>query len=355
MLRQGRTVLERRTAWRWIVSIAGMLGVLSLSALPLAPAGAMTIDVTYGSGVTGDMQTAMNAIVSAYDAAFANNITLYIGLEGSSDISGLGESSSLMGTLSYGAWYSQMQAFDTSTLTNATFQTGFASLPSSSVLGTSGSVSAKAAELTALGLNVNLGGAPNISTGTGLDGVITINTGYPLAIPSSDTMPSGSYDLVSVMEHELNEVLGIGSGLTDGTYPATPEAYDYFRYSAPGTRTFSPTGSAYFSIDGGVTNLANFNQNPAGDYNDWANGSCPAHIPLPQNAFDCPNQVMTLMENATTPDPELIALDALGYDLSNTAPLLALDTSQTQVPEPATFALLAPILLCLARWRRRPA
>ncbi|HTC09103.1 MAG TPA: hypothetical protein VK726_10035 [Acetobacteraceae bacterium] len=61
------------------------------------------------------------------------------------------------------------------------------------------------------------------------------------------------------------------------------------------------------------------------------------------------------METAAKPDPELIALGALGYDLSNTAPLLALDASQENVPEPPSIAVLVPALIGILRLRRRPA
>ncbi len=61
------------------------------------------------------------------------------------------------------------------------------------------------------------------------------------------------------------------------------------------------------------------------------------------------------METAVKPDPELIALDALGYDLSNTAPLLDLDASQENVPEPPSIAVLVPALIGILRLRRRPA
>jgi hypothetical protein len=319
------------------------------------PINAMTIDVTYGSDVTADMQTAFNEVVSAYDAAFANNITLQIGLQGQNGGGFAGESATATGEISYPLWYSAMTAYAASGLSNPTFITGYDTLPATSALGTDGGVTVRAANLTALGFNVNLGGTPNITSGTGLDGIITINTSLSFAIPSGGTLPSGSYDLVAVLAHELNEVLGIGSGLTDGTYPTTPEAYDYFRYSAAGTRSWATgTGvTAYFSIDGGVTNLANFNQNGAGDYNDWANGSCPASRVLPQNAFDCPNQVAYLMQTSTTPDPEMTALDVLGYDLADPGALLALDASQQTVPEPGTVALLLPALFGLLRLRPR--
>jgi hypothetical protein len=262
-----------------------------LAGARIAPATAMTIDVTYGSGVTTDMQTAFGEVVSAYDAAFANDITLQIGLQGERGSRFLGKNTAATGEVSYVAWYSAMTAYQASGLDNPSFTTAYQSLPASSALGTDGGVILRTANLSALGFTPNLSGT-TIDGFTGVDGVITINAGLPLAIPSGGTVPSGSYDLVAALEHELDEVLGIGSGLTDGTYPTTPEAYDYFRYSSAGMRSWSPSASsAYFSIDGGITNLANFNQNSAGDYNDWVNGACPASTPLSQNAFACTDQV----------------------------------------------------------------
>ena len=50
---------------------------------------------------------------------------------------------------------------------------------------------------------------------------------------------------------------------------------DLFRYAAKGVRSYSlGSNAAYFSIDGGVTSLANFNnQRNGADACDWAFGS----------------------------------------------------------------------------------
>ena len=76
--------------------------------------------------------------------------------------------------------------------------------------------------------------------------------------------------------------LGTSSALPNGggTVPGNPAAADLFRYGAPGVRSFAlntstaepctGTPTAYFSVNGGITNLSNYNNcNNGGDYGDW--------------------------------------------------------------------------------------
>ena len=100
----------------------------------------------------------------------------------------------------------------------------------------------------------------------GFDGIIKLNTST-MNLSRASNNPS-KYDLLSVAEHEMDEVLGLGSDwtsqATDYTFPQ-----DLFRYTAAGARTFTRSGDdAYFSLDG--TNfLVQFNQASNGDYGDW--------------------------------------------------------------------------------------
>ena len=89
--------------------------------------------------------------------------------------------------------------------------------------------------------------------------------------------------------------------------------------------------TSYFSIDGGVTNLVNFNQvGPPGssDYGDWASSGT-ARV---QDAFGTPGSTPTL-------GVELTALDAIGFDVNS-------------VPEPASFWLVGLGTVCFLIRRR---
>src|SRR5207249_7063107 len=102
--------------------------------------------------------------------------------------------------------------------------------------------------------------------------------------------------------------------------PGELRPQDLFSWSSPGVRNLTPSGSRYFSINSGSTNIVGFNQTPPGDFGDWLSEPCPQHHPFVQNAFGCPDQFSDI--SATS--PEGINLDVIGYDLVNTTtPYLA--------------------------------
>src|SRR5207302_10562380 len=141
------------------------------------------------------------------------------------------------------------------------------------------------------------------------------------------------YDVMQSIEHESDEVLGLGSVLprtTDFTGNSAVRPEDLFRYSAPGTisLTANSNASSYFSINGGTTHIVAFNQGPAGDYGDWGSSA----TPLVQLAFSSPGT----QSDVSATSPEGVALDVIGYDLSG----------QAAAPEPATLTLLGTGTLC---------
>jgi hypothetical protein len=149
------------------------------------------------------------------------------------------------------------------------------------------------------------------------DGIVILNPTVPLQF--SRGIPPGSFDAQAVVEHEIDEVLGLGSILDVGT-PKSIKPEDLFRYSADSgspqlSLNASATATSYFSIDGGVTPIISFNQNPSADRGDWLSPSCAAEAaaPLAQYSNGCPGVVA----NVSPASPEAIALDVIGYDLSN--------------------------------------
>jgi hypothetical protein len=117
------------------------------------------------------------------------------------------------------------------------------------------------------------------------------------------------------------------------TFPRLSRPQDLFRYSAPGARGFSTSGTAtaYLSIDGGITDLVDFNQNSGADFGDWASSG----MPKVQDAFGTPGAIPTY-------GVEIRNLDVIGYDLTSDA------------PEPGTLLLsMAGFGLLYAKVRRQ--
>lgn len=115
----------------------------------------------------------------------------------------------------------------------------------------------------AFGLNTTGGpGSPDcaVAVNKGLNFTPTQNGGAgPIA--------AGTYDLVGFMMHELTECMGRYRYAGTDSIFYTP--LDAMAYSSAATLNFTTTGTAYFSVDGGVTNINTFNQG-AGDKMDWS-------------------------------------------------------------------------------------
>ena len=166
----------------------------------------------------------------------------------------------------------------------------------------------------AVGLNTPPAMFANGTVGQGgpYDGIVTLNSSKPFQF--SRPVNGNNFDAQRITEHEIDEVIGLGSRIGDNSNDLRPQ--DLFSWSSAGHRNITSSGTRYFSINGGVTNIVGFNQDPDGDFGDWLSAPCPQAHPYPQNAFSCTGQSSDIAATS----PEGINLDVIGYDLANALP-----------------------------------
>ena len=320
-----------------------LLAVAVMAIVIPAPAQALVINPTFETGLSTAAEAVINTAIGFYESTFSNNITVNIDFHNMT--SGLGASGSAL----YGVSYADYKSLLTANATSANDATAVAHLPTA-VPG--GDLLIKSADARAVGFSGTPGydlsfyqnaDGSSFCSFTG-DGCIGLNV-------SNTTTGGGAYSLLNTVEHEIDEVLGLGSSLysykaIDGSIQGailgglmSPE--DLFRYSA-GSPNFqlnacnSSTPLAYFSINGGANALDYFNNcNNLGDYGDWVTHT--------------PSQVQDAFTNGTGASglkvglAEVTALDAIGYTLKQ----------QTTVPEPAGVALFGVGFTGLFMARRR--
>jgi hypothetical protein len=298
----------------------------AIAILVLASAGratSFTIIPTFDSSITSDPNAAViegtiNTAIQTYESIFNNPVTLNITF--SEMTSGLGASSFDVYQIPWSAFYTAL-GNETPSPQDAI---ALANLPNTSVNPVTSTVDMLIKPANAAVLGIDLG----LPAGTS-DGTVSVNTS--MTTPGSSGT-SGAYSLLSVTEHEIDEVLGLGStlGLTlPGDESNMPSPEDLYRYDASGNRSFTASGSAqaYFSIDG-TTLLTQFNNTGHGDYGDWAHSG----TPQVQDAF------ATAGANTTLGSNEITALNVIGYTLTT--------------PEPATWWLIPTGLGIVFLFRR---
>jgi hypothetical protein len=297
---------------------------------------ALTITPTFDSSITGNANAALleadiNTAINIYQTLYSDPITVsmlfrYSTTAPNGSALGAGLLAQSNYTL-YSVAYANFITALTADKKTANDTVAVANLPLASALPNNPlRLDPSSANGRAVGLNTP--GAMNstgvVGTGGTFDGIVTLNSSQPFQLSRVGGIASNKYDILQSIEHEMDEVLGLGSVLpstTDFTGNAAVRPEDLFRYSAPGLLSLSSSGSvsSYFSINGGVSNLAPFNQNSGGDYGDWGASA----TPLVQLAFSSPGT----QSDVSATSPEGVALDVIGYDLQ-------------PVPEPSAVALL---------------
>lgn len=268
----------------------------------------LVITPTFDPSIDTPTQSAINSAIAFYQNTITTPITVSIYFTNMN--SGLGES------LTYfaGVDYPSFRAALAGKAVSADDGTALANTPSTMVNPVDGgtgivltTANGRALGFTMPGASFNFTDSP-CPTFTG-DACILINVALANQIVS----------LNAVVQHEIDEVLGLGSALYDGGVDEFPHPEDLFRWQSAGMRSYSRnpststpcasgTSRAFFSFDGGVTNINEFNNcDNGGDYGDWITHS-PSQV---QDAFTNHSGSPSL----TAASSEARALDVIGYNL----------------------------------------
>jgi hypothetical protein len=294
---------------------------------------AFVINPTFDSSITADpnaarLEGSINRVIAAYENTFTDNVTVNIKFQevGGQTLYNVTPSAAYL--LPYSTYWAAL----TSHATSADDSTALTSAPSTSpITGTAddGEIAVLSALANALGLGP--GSSPSDAT-IGLNPSIMNLTRTGQQDPSKD-------DLMAATAGGIDTALGLYSGLTglkqnDPVSTVHIYAADLFRYAAAGQHSFNTALStqAYFSLDGGATPLARFNQDVTDLLNGWFSQG--PHTPQVQDAVPTPGATPNL-------GVELRYLDVMGY--TRAAPVTLNLTEPPHPPvaanQPAAFDL----------------
>ena len=349
-----------------MVKVRTILPALLIAAAASLPAHAgFIIDPTFDSSITsqtgaGAIESTINQAISFFESTYSNNITVSIDFYAMT--AGLGESQvGFVYNQGYQSYYNALVTTNANPAAIAGLTANGGNAANNPVSGNN-VIDVKSADLRAVGLS----GAPlcNVTANTGstkntdpltcsstaggsgaIDGLIGLNTNitYP---PNPNN--GSNYGLLSTTEHEIDEVLGLGSALPNcnsnpprgqtvcnSASATNPEPEDLFRYIgdgefAPLTENCSDLSSTAYLSYSGASDITNMNTAcNGGDWGDW-NGNASAQV---QDAFTGPGA-----QPAYGPS-ELDAMSAIGYTLA--------------APEPATWLLMLTSLAVFGYAMRR--
>jgi hypothetical protein len=326
---RGRVVtgLNRGTTYYYRVrahSAAGMGGYSDVKTAKIATTAGLVIHATFDSSITSNPNAAaieamINRAISIYESRLSDPITIQIlfryattAPDGTPLPAGRIAQSNFVYYII--PWNTVVDALRSdATTSNDTL--AVASLP---VAVLSPNLKPSSANGRALGLTTPTAMFANATIGPGgpYDGIVTVNSSAPFQF----TRPviAGNFDAQRSTEHEIDEVMGLGSHLSLHPPGTDLRPQDLFSWSSSTHRNTTSTGARYFSINGGSTNIVGFNQDPTGDFGDWSSGPCPQDHPYVQNAFSCTGQ----SSDVAAISPEGINLDVIGYGLVSNAALL---------------------------------
>jgi hypothetical protein len=312
---------------------AALVALALQAAAANARASNLVIHATFDSSITSltdaaVIEAGINAAIGRLESSIENPITVNIEFQNVG--SGLGQSETAAGEITYSRYLNDLATKQILSVNDKIALAHLPAGPNNPVDGDPDMV------LTTPLLRVLGISTAGILLPGGYDGIIGLNTSL-MNVSRTGAQNGSKYDLQSVVAHEMDEVLGTGgAGSVLPTVSGPVGVLDLFRYSANRVRSFSTSGpTPYFSIDGGKTDISNFNQAGGGsDYADWGNNA----KPQVQDAFGTPGIDLNIGPN------ELEALDVVGYNL-------------VAVPEPSSLIALGGLAVAglIFAARRRTA
>jgi hypothetical protein len=327
-LNQGTTYYYRVRPYTATVP-AGYSEVMKATTVPTT---GLNIHATFDTSITSKpnapaIEAMINRAIAAYESLFNDPITIQIRFRYATTnpngtpmpSNSLARSLFIYYTVPWNVGVAALRA-DAKTIND---NLAVASLPGTPLAPT---IEPSSANGRALGADTPPAMFANGTVGNGgpYDGIVTLNS----AVPFKFTRPASAnyFDAQRSTEHEMGEVMGLGSKLGHTGIDLRPQ--DVFSWSSFGHRNITGSGTRYFSINSGSTHIINFNQNPNGDFGDWWSSACPQAHPYVQNAFGCAGQ----FSDVTATTPEGINLDVIGYDLrSVTGPPIVTTNPATNV------------------------
>ena len=280
------------------------------------PASFDPTNLQQGTVEEAQFKNAINYVVDLYDHLFTNNVTVNIAFSwgeiNGQTVTGHGTNEEHSVVESYADVLKALTTGAQSVVQKSADGT----LPTvgNSPFGTGNSIALSDAQAKALGFMP--------ANGSESDGTVAFGAQFDWDFNTNEITQKGQSYFVATAEHEISEVMGRtsddGQPDTHNNNNPTWRAMDFFRYSSPGQRDTQPgtatnNSTAYFSLDGGNTNLGTWNNVVgAGDLGDWVNGKAP--VPGGFDAFDAagdPGKTGLL----TTTDVTL--MNVIGWDTND--------------------------------------
>jgi hypothetical protein len=278
------------------VTTAAICGATSASALIIKPIFDSSITSLANAAA---VEAAFTNVVNQFDASFSTPVTVKIGVSwGKVGGSSLGTGNiaasltPLTGPFAYSDIVYAFQADAAANPGDANMVSAAKNLPALSPAG-SRNYELPYAEAQALGY---LPASMNVTSG-----YVGFSSTVSWDFNAADGVTAGAYDFQGLAAHEISEALGRITGLHNTT-PTYATMFDALRYSAAHVSSFSFSSAAYLSVDGGVTNLGQFNISGGGDRSDL-------------NAIkgDAQDAILSSGTAYGLSSSDLIALDVLGW------------------------------------------